>query len=170
MSEFILFPSSTPSKLSACPSTKIPQTTDWILQDFYDTQLQGHHQFSDDLIASWFEYSNVVALEDDPLPDLDSARSSDYGDDAEEELTRYIEMFPTPTSLKPDRFHSADEMPPNQLDDRGRSDRYLTKRKSTSSFSSFRSVMHLFQGKKLKSERKSKADGSNRLFDYFRRH
>ncbi|KAI8979570.1 hypothetical protein BDF20DRAFT_517135 [Mycotypha africana] len=36
-------PASTTSKLSACPTEKIPQTTDWIYQDFLSTVLTGDH-------------------------------------------------------------------------------------------------------------------------------
>ncbi|KAG2206170.1 hypothetical protein INT46_007165 [Mucor plumbeus] len=47
MTDSIKFPSaSNMSKLSACPTTKLPQATDWIFQDFFDTMLNG-----DDLLT-----------------------------------------------------------------------------------------------------------------------
>ncbi|KAI8387512.1 hypothetical protein BD560DRAFT_382742 [Blakeslea trispora] len=232
MSESILFPpASTTSKLSACPSTKIPQTADWILQDFFSNKLEENdipsiqfsellqpggarppymNTFSDDLIASWFEYSNVVAPENDDnndyfcyTPDLDSTRSSDIGDDAEEELARYIEMFPVvdeplnllsaipakPHSPKAIQQEQKESVPQNDIDhsNASRPDRVLlTKRKSTSSFSSFKSIMHVFQGNKksklnhglaqpacIREKKTPKSNASHlpsKLFHYFKRH
>lgn len=42
MSELFIFPPvSKESKLSASPTIKIPQSTDWIFQDFFDTMIHG---------------------------------------------------------------------------------------------------------------------------------
>lgn len=47
MTDSITFPSASKmSKLSACPTTKLPQATDWIFQDFFNTMLNG-----DDLLT-----------------------------------------------------------------------------------------------------------------------
>jgi hypothetical protein len=45
MSEVIKFPSaSSKSKLSACPTTKVPQAIDWIYQDFFNTMLADNDE------------------------------------------------------------------------------------------------------------------------------
>ncbi|KAI8084364.1 uncharacterized protein B0P05DRAFT_36297 [Gilbertella persicaria] len=199
MTETILFPSASPaSKLSACPSTKIPQATDWIFQDFFSTMLDGtaspsvkiselfphepllhgkqvpfqayQKTFSDDLIASWFEYSNVVSVEDDEeyyedTPDLDNTKSSDEEDEGDEEFVQYVNMAPvliesgisscvTSTEQHPAvaKITTSREQSPSKTVEQNTNashlNQMLKKRKSTSSFSSLKSFMNVFHNNK----------------------
>ncbi|KAF1807435.1 hypothetical protein V8B55DRAFT_1465708 [Mucor lusitanicus] len=59
MTDSITFPSaSNMSKLSACPTTKLPQATDWIFQDFFNTMLNG-----DDLLTPSIQIAELFPQE-----------------------------------------------------------------------------------------------------------
>lgn len=59
MADSITFPSaSNMSKLSACPTTKLPQATDWIFQDFFNTMLNG-----DDLLIPSIQIAELFPQE-----------------------------------------------------------------------------------------------------------
>jgi hypothetical protein len=68
MTESIKFPSaSNTSKLSACPTTKVPQASDWIYQDFFNSMLnnssheyrQPIHQIPNLILNEKFSYNNA---------------------------------------------------------------------------------------------------------------
>lgn len=87
LAEPITFPSATNiSKLSASPTTKIPEATDWILQDFYNTvtlSKESPSLLTDALIIA----VKTTAWDDVSLPDLEeeSGEEEEEADDDEEQ-------------------------------------------------------------------------------------
>ncbi|CEP19036.1 hypothetical protein [Parasitella parasitica] len=199
----IIFPSaSIMSKLAACPTTKLPETTDWIFQDFFNTMLSGEDllttssqmaellpqekltdatlldllesAISDESSESWHD-SKIHTTDDQlSLPDLEDMSSRSSNSDEEEDndddmvmikehyhgvtfhldLTKFSNIAPvliestisSCTTMSSEEAKSFRQQPLyvknisiNQT---------LTKRKSTSSFSSFKSFMSVFHSPK----------------------
>lgn len=194
MSELIHFPSaSNQSKLSACPTTKVPQGTDWIYQDFFNQMLNNDNSiqqifpsinaettFSEGLHAvasksslewdSYIDYSfcPTTITDDDQrsLPDLDNSDEEDpIGTSSE--FSEILDVAPvlieSTISLCTTSTEDAMLFPDNN-------DtiiiQALKKRKSTSSFRSLKSFISVFS-----SNKKTKLDAStSKFFQFFKRH
>lgn len=163
----ITFPSaSNQSKLSACPTTKIPQATDWIFQDFFHTMMmdgnQDQHVSPSIQISELFpqeKYFMSSCSDEWPVecPDLDNSKSDD-DDELEEAMDRGVTSdFSTWMNVAPVLIESnisscttesTEEVTSfrDDMDD----DRYTTaatylkKKRSTSSFGSLKSVIGVF--------------------------
>ncbi|KAG2212277.1 hypothetical protein INT47_001636 [Mucor saturninus] len=183
MTDSIHFPpASKHSKLSACPTTKVPQGTDWIYQDCFNQMLHDNSiqhvyptgtTFSEGLNAvarkSSFEWDGHIDYsfcathdEESSLPDLDNSDEEDpIGTSSE-----FSEMFDVAPVLIESSCTTSTEYP---LSFRENSDTIITqalkKRKSTSSFRSLKSFISVFSTSK-----KLKLDASpTRLFQFFKR-
>lgn len=180
MTDSIHFPpASNHSKLSACPTTKLPQGTDWIYQDFFSQMLHEDSiqhfystRFSEGLNAvvrkSSFEWDSHIDYtfcptndEESSLPDLDNSDEEDpIGTSSD-----FSEMFDVAPVLIESSCTTSTEYP---LSFRENTDtkQALKKRKSTSSFRSLKSFISVFStSKKLKLDDAS----PTRLFQFFKR-
>lgn len=141
--ETIQFPSaSEKSKLSANPTTKIPQATDWIFQDFFNTMLE-HHSFNNDkalAIPDVFPYEKLSAITQNHL-------FFDVFDKEDLMAPVLIESdisSEAPSSIMDTTLQQGPLTPDSSI---------LTKRKSMSSFSSLKSFINVFHiNKKYKED------------------
>ncbi|CEG82338.1 hypothetical protein RMATCC62417_16419 [Rhizopus microsporus] len=119
--EPITFPSATNiSKLSASPTTKIPEATDWILQDFYNTvtlSKESPSLLTDALIIA----VKTTAWDDVSLPDLEeeSGEEEDANDDEKQAEERAQEevLNETIDQIKPNTTSCTTNIPsrPNSV-------------------------------------------------------
>ncbi|KAI8641703.1 hypothetical protein BD408DRAFT_417778 [Parasitella parasitica] len=230
------FPSaSNMSKLAACPTTKLPEATDWIFQEFFNAMLNSNDllitpnqiaellpqekladattlDLLDQCSESWHD-SNLRMTDDQlSLPDLEDISSRSSNSDEEEDnddgmvtiedhyhgvtflpgLTKFSKVAPV---LIESTISSCATMSSEDANSFRQQPTYvrnisinqtLTKRNSTSSFSSFKSFMNVFHlPKKSKLDhdypftpvlnmvpggQQKKPSFSKRLLQYFKRH
>lgn len=190
MSDIIQFPSaSNQSKLSACPTTKLPKATDWIYQDFCNQMLHDNKSmqhiisniddktiFSEGLRTvvsksnlEWdTDYAFCPTTLDDQtsLPDLDN--SDDYPIGTSSEFSELFDV--APALIESTTSSLCTTVSEYDVAFRENSDpifiQPLKKRTSTSSFRSLKSLINVFS-----SNKKSKPDTlqSKKFFQFFKR-
>jgi hypothetical protein len=191
----ITFPSaSNQSKLSACPTTKIPQAADWIFQDFFYNMMdsnQDHYLSPSVQILELFPQEKhfiTSSTFSDECPDLvDNSKSDDEEEEDEGVTLDWLNMAPVliESNISSCTTESTEEVVSFRNMDYTTS-ASLKKRRSTSSFSSLKSFMSVFNNSSKKTklyhpslqettalapQRLSMtATISKKIFKYFKRH
>jgi hypothetical protein len=138
----VIFPSaSTQSKLSACPTTKIPQAADWIFQDFFDAMMDSNQVPSIQVSELFPQEKYFPGVYSDECPDLDSSMSEEEEEEEEEDYSTWINVAPVliESNISSYTTESTKVKPYCQS---------LKKKRSTSSFSSLKSFMSVFNNSK----------------------